>query len=78
MPLDDHHGVRFFLSANPSCAKLLSRTSFQNNLLCVVFCQCAVMALVWQNAIVDKLLDYLALALCLASRQYAVGNTYWA
>ena len=31
---------------------------------------------VWQNAIVDKLLDYLALALCLASRQYAVGNAY--
>ena len=31
---------------------------------------------VWQNAIVDKLLDYLALALCQASRQYAVGNAY--
>ena len=33
---------------------------------------------VWQNAIVDKLLDYLALAMCRASRQYAVGNAYWA
>ena len=72
-----------FLSANPPCAKLLSRTwsptSFENNLM---FCHCAVMAVtrhdVWQNAIVDKLLDYLALALCRASRQYAVGNAYWA
>ena len=33
---------------------------------------------VWQNAIVDKLLDYLALAMCRASRQYALGNAYWA
>ena len=73
----------FFLCANLPCAKLLSRTwsptSFENNLM---FCHCAVMAVtrhdVWQNTIVDKLLDYLALALCRASRQYAVGNAYWA
>ena len=74
-----------FLCANPPCAKLLtllswSPTSFENNLLSVVLPMCSdgTRHDVWQNAIVDKLLDYLALALCRASRQYALGNAYWA